>query len=467
MFWLVLTLVLDQITKYIATLYLRGQIKILSGFFIFTYATNTGVAFGLLSGVKEIVIYLTLLIVVVMSIIPTFIEMKKSTQIFFAFILGGALGNLIDRIRFGYVVDFITMIHWPTVFNIADMSIMFGSIGLVIQMLIAESKTKRMEKAAIGGKIVDIQVTNRENGWRLDKFVLEKTPDWISRTYIQKAIKNGEVLVNGISKKPSHKVKSGDTITLEMPDKPTLPQIEPENIPLDIIYEDRDILVHKQTAGHNHTSDTIAHLRHDRQRRALSLYRPRWHRWRTQTRHRPQTRQRHKRSHGHRQKRPCTPIAHQTIQRQTHGKDIHLLSQRCSRKKEGNIEINIVRNPILRVRMTTTASQIGKPAMTNYRVVRQFDDIASLVLAYPKTGRTHQIRVHMKYIGHPLMGDEVYGRAKEDIIFGINRQMLHALSLSFYHPRTNERVKFIARIPADFKQAIQSIDAFIAQKQKL
>ncbi|HCL98514.1 MAG TPA: signal peptidase II [Fervidobacterium sp.] len=146
MFWLVLTLVLDQITKYIATLYLRGQIKILSGFFIFTYATNTGVAFGLLSGVKEIVIYLTLLIVVVMSIIPTFIEMKKSTQIFFAFILGGALGNLIDRIRFGYVVDFITMIHWPTVFNIADMSIMFGSIGLVIQMLIAESKTKRMEK---------------------------------------------------------------------------------------------------------------------------------------------------------------------------------------------------------------------------------------------------------------------------------------------------------------------------------
>jgi len=149
MFWLVLTLVLDQITKYIATLYLQGQIKIVSGFFIFTYATNTGVAFGLLAGVREIVIYMTLLIVVALSVIPTFIEMKKSTQVFIAFILGGALGNLIDRIRFGYVVDFITMLHWPTVFNVADMSIMFGSIGLVIQMLIAESKTKaRVEKGS-------------------------------------------------------------------------------------------------------------------------------------------------------------------------------------------------------------------------------------------------------------------------------------------------------------------------------
>lgn len=313
---------------------------------------------------------------------------------------------------------------------------------------------------------MDIQVTNRENGWRLDKFVLEKTPEWISRTYIQKAIKNGEVLVNGISKKPSHKVKSGDTITLEMPDKPTLPQIEPENIPLDIIYEDRDIIVINKQPGiithpiPSHTSGTIVNavLYHCTDLGGIGgILRP---------------------GIVHRLDKDTSGVmviakndlAHQSLTKQFKDrlteKTYICLVKGAVEKKEGNIEINIVRNPILRVRMTTTASQIGKPAMTNYRVVRQFDDIASLVLAYPKTGRTHQIRVHMKYIGHPLMGDEVYGRAKEDIIFGINRQMLHALSLSFYHPRTNKRVKFIARIPEDFKQAIQNIDAFIAQKYK-
>jgi len=165
MFWLILALVLDQITKYIATLYLQGQIKIVFNFFIFTYATNTGVAFGLLAGVKEIVIYLSLLIVVVMSIIPTFIEMKKSTQVFIAFILGGALGNLIDRIRFGYVVDFITMIRWPTIFNVADMSIMFGSIALIIEMLITESKAKKKAEKGDNRREYSGHTSNEQGKW--------------------------------------------------------------------------------------------------------------------------------------------------------------------------------------------------------------------------------------------------------------------------------------------------------------
>lgn len=165
MFWLILALVLDQITKYIATLYLQGQMKIVFNFFIFTYATNTGVAFGLLAGVKEIVIYLSLLIVVAMSIIPTFIEMKKSTQVFIAFILGGALGNLIDRIRFGYVVDFITMIRWPTIFNVADMSIMFGSIALIIEMLITESKAKKKMEKGDNRREYSGHTSNEQGKW--------------------------------------------------------------------------------------------------------------------------------------------------------------------------------------------------------------------------------------------------------------------------------------------------------------
>jgi len=146
MFWLILALVLDQITKYTATLYLQGEIKNVLGIFFLTYTTNKGVAFGLLAGVKEIVVYLSLTIVVVMALIPTFFKLKRSTEMLVAFILGGALGNLIDRIRFGYVIDFITIIHWPTIFNVADMFILFGSVGLIIEMIIAESRSKREKK---------------------------------------------------------------------------------------------------------------------------------------------------------------------------------------------------------------------------------------------------------------------------------------------------------------------------------
>jgi signal peptidase II len=144
MFWIVLSLTLDQITKHLATLYLRfGEIKTLFGFFHFTYATNRGIAFGLFPGVKEAVIYLTLLIIVITSLVPLLFKVSKLTEMFIGFIVGGALGNLVDRIRYGYVVDFLTFDYWPTIINVADIFIFIGSIGIMIQMLIAESKAKK------------------------------------------------------------------------------------------------------------------------------------------------------------------------------------------------------------------------------------------------------------------------------------------------------------------------------------
>ncbi len=308
---------------------------------------------------------------------------------------------------------------------------------------------------------MDIQVTNREDGWRLDKFVMEKTPEWISRTFIQKAIKNGEVLVNGTSKKPSYKVKSGDTITLTVPEKPQIPDVLPENIPLDIIYEDKDILVINKQPGiithpiPSHTSGTIVNavLYHCKDLQGVGgVLRP---------------------GIVHRLDKDTSGVmviakndlAHQSLTKQFKDrlteKIYACLVKGVPSKNEGKIEINIARNPLLRVKMTVTESEYGKPAQTYYKVARKFGNIASFVLAYPKTGRTHQIRVHMKYIGHPLLGDEVYGRAKEDERFDIHRQMLHALSLSFYHPRTEKRMKFIARIPEDFARAIVNIERFL------
>jgi len=144
MFWIVLSLTLDQITKHLATLYLRfGEIKTLFGFFHFMYATNRGIAFGLFPGVKEAVIYLTLLIIVITSLIPLLFKVSKLTEMFIGFIVGGALGNLVDRIRYGYVVDFFTFNYWPTIINVADIFIFIGSVGIMIQMLSAESKAKK------------------------------------------------------------------------------------------------------------------------------------------------------------------------------------------------------------------------------------------------------------------------------------------------------------------------------------
>ena len=146
MFWVVLAVSIDQITKHLANMFLQSQYIPILDFFILTFATNRGIAFGLFAGVKEIVIYLSLVIVVAISLVPTFTKLKRSTEIFISFIVGGALGNLIDRIRFGYVIDFLTMKYWPTVFNIADMFIFFGSIFLLIELLQAEIKYSKTVK---------------------------------------------------------------------------------------------------------------------------------------------------------------------------------------------------------------------------------------------------------------------------------------------------------------------------------
>jgi 23S rRNA pseudouridine1911/1915/1917 synthase len=251
---------------------------------------------------------------------------------------------------------------------------------------------------------------------------------------------------------------------LNVPETPQLPEILPENIPLDIIYEDKDILVINKQPGiithpiPSHTSGTIVNavLYHCKDLQGIGgVLRP---------------------GIVHRLDKDTSGVmviakndlAHQSLTRQFKDrlteKTYICLVRGVPKKKYGDIEINIARNPVLRVKMTVTDSEYGKPALTHYKVIREFGNIAALVLAFPKTGRTHQIRVHMKYIGHPLMGDEVYGRAKEDEIFGIKRQMLHALSLSFYHPRTGQKMKFIARIPRDFKDAMENISKFINQK---
>ncbi|XQT34778.1 ribosomal large subunit pseudouridine synthase D (rRNA-uridine isomerase D) (rRNA pseudouridylate synthase D) [Thermotoga neapolitana DSM 4359] len=302
----------------------------------------------------------------------------------------------------------------------------------------------------------------REEGWRLDQFLKEKTPSWISRSMIQKAIKEGKVKVNGQIKKPSYKLKEGEIVEVELPEEPKEPTVQPEKIDLKILYEDRDIIVIDKPGDMivhpvpSKLSGTLVNaiLYHCSDLQGVGgKLRP---------------------GIVHRLDKETSGVivvakndlAHQSLSRQFKDRKVKktyiLLARGRIKEDEGTVELPLARHPVLRVKMTV--SENGKEAITHYRVLKRFDDVATLVLAFPQTGRTHQIRVHMKSLGHPIMGDKIYGKYKEDEMFGIKRQMLHALKLGFFHPRTGEWMEFVSPIPEDFKEAIRKIAAYVRER---
>ncbi len=297
-----------------------------------------------------------------------------------------------------------------------------------------------------------IKVNKNEAGQRLDLFLLSKLPKIISRSFLQKLIRDGQIKVNDRLEKPSYKVKANDAITL--PDRPMPHQIEisPEPIELNVLYEDSDIIVVDKPAGMivhpipSHTSGTLVNalLYHCKDLQGIGgELRP---------------------GIVHRLDKDTSGVmvvakndfAHRSLSQQFKNREVFkmylALVQGKPEKTEGEIQISVARHPTLRVKMTVASE--GRIAVTYYKVLKSFDDLASLVAAYPKTGRTHQIRVHMKYIKHPILGDKLYGRA--DPIF-VERQMLHAAVLQFRHPRRNELMKFIAPLPEDFKDALRRL----------
>ncbi|WP_448521731.1 RluA family pseudouridine synthase [Pseudothermotoga sp.] len=300
--------------------------------------------------------------------------------------------------------------------------------------------------------LLTIKVNKNEAGQRLDLFLLSKLPKIISRSFLQKLIRDGQIKVNDRLEKPSYKVKANDAITL--PDRPMPHQIEisPEPIELNVLYEDSDIIVVDKPAGMivhpipSHTSGTLVNalLYHCKDLQGIGgELRP---------------------GIVHRLDKDTSGVmvvakndfAHRSLSQQFKNREVFkmylALVQGKPEKTEGEIQISVARHPTLRVKMTVASE--GRIAVTYYKVLKSFDDLASLVAAYPKTGRTHQIRVHMKYIKHPILGDKLYGRA--DPIF-VERQMLHAAVLQFRHPRRNELMKFIAPLPEDFKDALRRL----------
>lgn len=311
---------------------------------------------------------------------------------------------------------------------------------------------------------------------RVDKFMCEKLPH-SSRNRIQRAADSGFVHVNDRPVKSNYKVRAGDVVTL-MLDRPRHDStIEPEEMPLDIVYEDDQLMVVNKPAGlvvhpgagnfHGTLVNAIAwHMKdvpsYDPNNPEVGLV----HRIDKDTSgllvvaKTPEAK---------------TSLSVQFFNKTTH-RSYNALVWGHFTEDEGRIEGNIARDPKDRLRMTVMApdSGIGKPAVTHYRVIERFGYV-TLIECILETGRTHQIRAHMKHIGHPLFGDERYGgceilrgnrstsyRAFIQNCFKLcNRQALHARTLGFVHPKTHQQMDFTSALPADLEALIEKWRAFI------
>ena len=311
---------------------------------------------------------------------------------------------------------------------------------------------------------------------RVDKFMCEKLPH-SSRNRIQRAADSGFVHVNDRPVKSNYKVRAGDVVTL-MLDRPRHDTtIEPEEIPLDIVYEDDQLMVVNKPAGlvvhpgagnfHGTLVNAIAwHMKdvpsYDPNNPEVGLV----HRIDKDTSgllvvaKTPEAK---------------TSLSVQFFNKTTH-RSYNALVWGHFTEDEGRIEGNIARDPKDRLRMTVMApdSGIGKPAVTHYRVIERFGYV-TLIECILETGRTHQIRAHMKHIGHPLFGDERYGgceilrgnrstsyRAFIQNCFKLcNRQALHARTLGFVHPKTHQQMDFTSALPTDLEALIEKWRAFI------
>lgn len=298
--------------------------------------------------------------------------------------------------------------------------------------------------------LMKLEIEEGQDGIRIDKVLSEQFSD-VSRSYLQKLISDGMVTIDGNHIKASYKVSAGETVSVLLPEPETL-KLLPEPIPLDILYEDSDVIVVNKpkdmvvhpAAGHYTGTLVNALLYHckDSLSGINGILRP---------------------GIVHRIDKDTTgallvcktDAAHQNIAAQLKEHSItrryEAIVYRPFREPDGRIDAPIGRHPTERTKMAVNYKN-GKPAVTNYKVLENLKERYSYIECRLETGRTHQIRVHMESIRHPLLGDTVYGPAKDP--FGLQGQTLHAKVLGFLHPVTGQYMEFEAPMPDYFKELL-------------
>ncbi len=293
-----------------------------------------------------------------------------------------------------------------------------------------------------------MQVKVEISGIRLDKALADLTP--LSRSLANEQIKCGQILVNGQVKKAKYAVKAGDVITYELPE-PEVMEYVAEDLPLDIVYQDEDVAVVNKAQGMvvhpsaGHTSGTLVNglMYHIRDLSGINgVLRP---------------------GIVHRIDKDTSGLLMIAKNDDAHIKLADELKDKKSLRKywaivhgnlpndRGVIEAPIGRSEKDRKKQAVTAK--GKPAITRFHVLERFGNY-TLVELQLETGRTHQIRVHMAYIGHPVAGDEVYGPRKTLKGRG---QFLHARTLGFTHPKTGKIMEFTAEVPIVFQETLATL----------
>ena len=296
---------------------------------------------------------------------------------------------------------------------------------------------------------IQLTIEEQHDGERIDKVIAELNEQW-SRSQVQQWLKEGHVLVNGKAVKPNYKCHVDDEVVISIPSPEPL-DVAPEPIPLDIYYEDADVLVVNKprgmvvhpAPGHMHGTLVNALLAHCKDLSGINgVLRP---------------------GIVHRIDKDTSgllmvaknDLAHESLVNQ-------LVNKTVTRKyvaivhgviphDYGTIDAPIRRDP--RDRQSMAVVENGKEAVTHFRVLERFEHY-TFVECQLETGRTHQIRVHMKYIGYPLAGDPKYGPRKT---LPIDGQALHAGVLGFHHPRTGEYLQFEAPIPHEFERLLDML----------
>lgn len=321
-----------------------------------------------------------------------------------------------------------------------------------------------------------IVVDKGQEPLRIDKFLMDRIAN-ATRTKIQNAIEAEAVLVNEKPVKSSYKIKPSDLITISLPEPPRDDVVNPENIPLDIVYEDEELLVVNKPAGmvvhpaYNNWSGTLVN--------ALTYH----------FQNLPTTRNGAGRPGLiHRIDKDTsgllviakTELAMAHLARQFFDHTIERTYQAIvwgePEPTTGTINVNIGRNPKDRkVMIAFPEGDMGKTAITHYKIIKPYRYV-SLIECKLETGRTHQIRAHMKYIGHPIFNDVTYGGDKilkgttftkykqfiDNCFKIVPRQALHARSLGFIHPTSKEFLYFECDFPEDMKAVLEKWDHYVA-----
>lgn len=295
------------------------------------------------------------------------------------------------------------------------------------------------------------QIVVTDAGKRLDKLISEKLPE-LTRSAVQHLMQDGCVTIAGKPVKKNTRASAGDVITVELPE-PKEVEIEPENIPLDIVYEDEDIIVVNKPKGMvvhpapgnwsgtlvnalmYHCGDSLSGIngeirpgivhRIDKDTSGLLVV-------------------------------AKNDRAHQSLAEQikvhSAGRRYYAVVYGTPREQKGTVNAPIARHPVDRKKMAVLAG--GREAITHYEVLEQYAGYSYLTFLL-ETGRTHQIRVHMAHIGHPIIGDPLYGPAKDK--WKLQGQCLHAGELTLTHPATGERMTFQAPLPVYFTTVLQKL----------